>query len=139
MPHHLIAIETYGAKGVTGPSVGKVSAYKIGYTTCGRDVLLALYGSDAVDVTSKQASYHYVQITGETAVHSGTLLLALSDDELVTVEQITRTHPSERSGCWRWLDNPGRTNNGWHRPPTAAQSDYQPPKYVERGRNRRRS
>ena len=114
MPHHLIAIETYGAKRVTGPSGGKVSAYKIGYTTCGRDTLLALYGENARDVSSKRASYHYVQITGETAVHAGTLLLRVSDDELAQVETITRRHPSTRTGCWRWFDNPGRTDNGWH-------------------------
>ena len=131
MTPHLVAVETYGSSRVKAQTGQTVSAQKIGYTTCGRDVLLALYGSDAVDVTSKQASYHYVQITGETAVHSGTLLFALSDEELATVEGITRKHPSERSGCWRWLDNPGRTNNGWHRFPTAAQSDYQPSKYNE--------
>ncbi|MEO0560468.1 MAG: hypothetical protein AAF125_00035 [Chloroflexota bacterium] len=131
MTPHLVAVETYGSSRVKSRTGQTVSAQKIGHTTCGRDMLLALYGSNAVDVTSKQASYHYVQITGETAVHSGTLLLALSDDELATVEDITRTHPSERSGCWRWLDNPGRTNNGWHRFPTAVQSDYQPSKYNE--------
>ncbi|MEO1441807.1 MAG: hypothetical protein AAFV33_15525 [Chloroflexota bacterium] len=131
MTPHLVAVETYGSSRVKSRTGQTVSAHKIGYTTCGCDVLLALYGSDAVDVTSKRASYHYVQITGETAVHSGTLLFALSDDELATVEVITRKHPGERSGCWRWLDNPGRTNNGWHRFPTAAQSDYQPPNYNE--------
>ena len=132
MTPHLISVETYGSSRTRKAGTKQtVSAQKIGYTTCGRDVLLALYGKDAVDVTSKRASYHYVQITGEAAVYRGTLLFALSDEELATVESITRAHPSERSGCWRWFDNPGRTNNGWHRFPTAAQPDYQPPKYKE--------
>ena len=131
MPHHRVAIETYGSQRVKARAGHTVSAQKIGYTTCGRNVLLALYGDRAHDVSSKRASYHYVQITGETAVHSGTLLLSVSDEELEAIERITRAHSSERSGCWRWLDNPGRTNNGWHRFPTAAQPDYQPPKYKE--------
>ena len=50
MPQHLIAIDTYGAQRVRAPASGAtVSAYKIGYTTTRRDVLLSLYGSQAID------------------------------------------------------------------------------------------
>jgi hypothetical protein len=46
MPSHLIAIDTYGAQCVRAPASGAmVSAYKIGYTTVGRNILLSLYGS----------------------------------------------------------------------------------------------
>ncbi|MEL6368312.1 MAG: hypothetical protein AAFQ16_10180 [Pseudomonadota bacterium] len=113
-PSHLVAVETYGSNRVTTPN-GKVSAQKISYGAPIREVLLALYGEAARDVTSKRASYHYVQITGETAVHSGTLLFRLTDEELARVEAITRRHNGIRSGCWRWLDNPGRTNKGKRR------------------------
>lgn len=121
MPQHLIAIDTYGAQRVRAPASGTiVSAYKIGYTTLGRDVLLNLYGSHALDVTPKQASYHYVSIAGETSVHNGFLLFSLSDEELAKVERYTRYHPSSRSGCWRWLDAK------WQRFPTAANVEYLP-------------
>src|SRR5687767_11348573 len=79
MPSHLIAVDTYGAQRVRAPaSDAMVGAYKIDYTTIGRDVLLSLYGSQALDVTPKQASYHYVSITGATSVHNGFLLFSLT-------------------------------------------------------------
>src|SRR5262245_14407236 len=106
MPQHLIAIDTYGAQRVRAPASGAmVSAYKIGYTTVGRSVLLSLYGSNALDVTPKQASYHYISITGATSVHNGFLLFSLTDEELTEVEQHTLQHLTSRSGCWRWLDD----------------------------------
>jgi hypothetical protein len=121
MPSPLIAIDTYGAQRVRAPaSNAMVSAYKIGYTTVGRNVLLSLYGSQALDVTPKQASYHYVSISGATSVHSGFLLFSLTDEELTKVETHTRNHPTSRSGCWRWLDGK------WQRFPTAANADYSP-------------
>ena len=121
MPSHLIAVDTYGAQRVRAPASGAVvSAYKIGYTTVGRNVLLSLYGSKALDVTPKQASYHYVSISGATSVHNGFLLFSLTDEELTQVEQLTRNHPTSRSGCWRWLDAQ------WQRFPTAANAEYVP-------------
>lgn len=55
---HVIAIDTYGAQRVTDPQTGKiVSAYKMGYTSAVTAVLLALYGTNARDVSPKQASY----------------------------------------------------------------------------------
>lgn len=42
---HMITVETYGSQRVRAPASGAmVSAYKIGYTTIGKQVLLALYG-----------------------------------------------------------------------------------------------
>ena len=85
------------------PSSGAmVSAYKIGYSTVGRTVLLALYGSRALDMTSKHASYHYVSIEGDVSAHSGYLLLSLTEDEFERVKQITRVHPSRRTGLFWW-------------------------------------
>ena len=139
MPHHIIAVETYGAQRVKRPSGERVSAHKIGYSTCGRDVLLALYGEQAQDVSSKRARYHYVHITGETAVHKGTLLLRVTDEQLATAEAITRAHLGRRSGCWRWVDAPGRTNNGWQAFPTRTRPVFEPagvgsgPRYIPSG------
>lgn len=116
---HLICIETYGSQRVRAPVSGAlVSAYKIGYSTLGRDVLLSLYGSQALDVTPKQTSYHYISISGEVSAHNGFLLFSLTDEELAKVERYTRYHPSSRSGIWRWLDSK------WHRFPTSANSEY---------------
>jgi hypothetical protein len=119
MPTHLIAIDSYGSQRVRAPASGAiVSAYKVGYTTIGRDVLLSLYGSQALDVTPKQASYHYVSISGETSVHNGFLLFSLTDEELAKVERYTRYHPSSRSGIWRWIEGK------WHKFPTSANTEY---------------
>ena len=105
-PPHLIAVETYGSQRVRAPASGAmVSAHKIGYSTVGRVVLLTLYGSCALDVTSKHASYHYVNIEGDVSARSGYLLLALTGNEFERVKQITRVHPSRRTGIFWWHDN----------------------------------
>ena len=53
-PLKIIALETYGSQRVRAPASGAmVSAYKIGYSTVGRATLLVLYGSRALDVTSR--------------------------------------------------------------------------------------
>ena len=101
------------------------------YSSAASAVLLALYGDRARDVSSKRASYHYIQIDAETTVRKGYLLLKVSDEALARAETLTRAHPSTNTGCWRWLDRPGRTNNGWHRFPSSASDRYTPPKYRE--------
>jgi len=118
-PLHLIAIETYGSQRVRAPASGAiakltegmVSAFKIGYSTVGRAVLLDLYGSRALDVTSKHASYHYVSLEGDVSAHNGYLLLALTEEEFERVKQITRVHPSRRTGIFWWHEN-----QWWHFP-----------------------
>jgi len=132
MSAHILAIDTYGSQRVTHPDTGrKVSAYKMSYSSAASTVLLALYGDRARDVSSKQASYHYIQIDAETTVRKGYLLLKVSDAALARAEALTRAHPSTNTGCWRWLDRHGRTNNGWHRFPSSASDRYTPPEYRE--------
>ncbi len=110
----IISLETYGSQRVRAPASGAmISAYKIGYSTLGRAVLLALYGSRALDVTSKHASYHYVSIEGDVSAHNGFLLLALSDDEFERVKRLTSVHPSRRTGIFWWHEN-----QWWHFPHT---------------------
>lgn len=101
---HIIAVHTYGSQRVKHPRTKQtVSAYKIGYSSAAPDVLLALYGAKARDVSSRQASYRYIQIDGETSVRHGYLLLKLTTDELARVEAVTRQHP--RAAVYRWHDN----------------------------------
>jgi hypothetical protein len=116
---HIIATATYGSHRVRGPRTGhKVSAHKIGYTSAASAVLLALYGQRARDVSSKQASYHYIQIDGEVTVRHGYILLKVSDDELTRAESITiRSH---RPDVYRWLDG------AWHELPNKQSAHYQP-------------
>lgn len=100
---HIIAIDTYGAQRVTDPQTGKiVSAYKMGYTSAVTAVLLALYGTNARDVSPKQASYSYVQIDGDVVVRHGHILLTLTANELAKAEQIARQ--SHRAGVFLWRD-----------------------------------
>ncbi len=101
---HIIAVHTYGSQRVKHPRTKQmISAHKIGYTSAAPDVLLALYGSKAHDVSSKQASYRYIQIDGETSVRHGYLLLKLTNDELAQAEAVTRQH--QRAAVYRWHDN----------------------------------
>lgn len=80
---NVLAIHTYGSHRVKHPTTKQsISAHKISYSSAAADLLLALYGERAQDVSSKRASYRYIQITGETTVRHGYLLLKLTDREL---------------------------------------------------------
>ena len=116
---HIIAIDSYGSQRVRHPHSGQtVSAYKIGYSGAGRAVLLALLKDRAQDVTSRQASYHYVQILGDVSVRHGYILLKVNDDELTRAESITMH--MHRPAVYRWLDG------AWHELPSSRSADYQP-------------
>jgi hypothetical protein len=116
---NLICIHTYGSHRVKNDQIGhKVSAHKIGYTSAASAVLLALYNHRARDVSSKQASYHYIQIDGEVTVRHGYILLKVTDDELTRAESITiRSH---RPDVYRWMDG------AWHELPNNQSAHYQP-------------
>lgn len=119
MGNHIIAVETYGSHRVKHPRTGKtVSAYKLGYTSATASVLLALYGEQAQDVSSKQATYRYVQIGIETVVRHGYLLLTLTDEELALTERLTGS--GHRAGMFQWKDK------GWWEFPNNRQPEYVP-------------
>jgi len=111
----ILAISTYGSHRVKDPQTKQiVSAHKIGYTSAAADLLLALYGDLARDVSSKRASYRYIQITGDTTVRHGYLLLKLSDTELAQAETLARLHHRVgaylyRDGHWQELPNQQNT------------------------------
>src|SRR5688572_9150757 len=112
--NHILAVHTYGSQRVKAPGTNQmVSAYKIGYTSAACEVLLALYGAKARDVSSPHASYRYVQIEGETTVRHGYLLLNVSADELAQAEAVTRQHQRAAVYLWqadRWLELPHGRN-----------------------------
>jgi len=119
MSEHIISISTYGSHRVKNTHTGQmVSAQKIGYSSAASAVLLALYGDRARDVSSKQASYHYIQIDAEVTVRHGYILLKVSDAELASAEAITRqTH---RPAVYRWHDD------SWVEFPSLKSPDYVP-------------
>jgi hypothetical protein len=95
-----------------------VSAYKIGYSSAASSVLLALYADQARDVSSKQASYHYIQVDAEVTIRQGYILLKVSGAELASAEAITRqTH---RPAVYRWQDD------SWVEFPSLKSPDYTP-------------
>jgi hypothetical protein len=117
--NHIIAVHTYGSNRVKSRFTGQtVSAYKQGYTSASSAVLLALYGNKARDVSSKHASYHYIQIDAETTVRHGYLLLKVTDAELAKTEAITRQ--VHRPAVYRWQ------NDGWLEFPNLTHNDYTP-------------
>jgi hypothetical protein len=111
---HILAIHTYGSQRVKAPGTSQmVSAYKLGYSSAVCEVLLALYGAKARDVSSPHASYHYLQIDGETTVRHGYLLLNVTADELARAEAVTRQHQRAAVYLWqtdRWLELPHGRN-----------------------------
>jgi len=119
MTQHIIAIHTYGSNRVKSRLTGQtVSAYKQGYTSATSAVLLALYGDKAQDVSSKHATYHYVQIQAETTARHGHLLLKITDAELAQAEAITRQ--VHRPAVYRWQED------NWVEFPNLTHSDYMP-------------
>lgn len=111
---HILAIHTYGSQRVKAPGTNQtVSAYKIGYSSAACEVLLALYGAKACDVSSPHASYRYVQIGGETTVRHGYLLLNVTAEELARAEAVTRQHQRAAVYLWQadcWLELPHGRN-----------------------------
>ena len=114
----IIAISTYGSHRLKHPHTGQmVSAYKCGYTSAASAILLALYGNRAQDVSSKHASYHYLQIHAEVTVRHGYILLKVNDNELTRAEAITIQ--SHRPAVYRWLDGV------WQEFPNIRSAEYQ--------------
>jgi hypothetical protein len=95
-----------------------VSAYKLGYTSAARDVLLAIFGDQAEDVTSKRATYHYVQIHTHIILRHGYLLAQISATDVSQIEALTKHHHSPR--IYRWQDG------AWSEMPSLHQPDYTP-------------
>lgn len=117
MSTHILAIHTYGSHRVKDPQTQEtVSAHKIGYTSAAADLLLALYGDYAQDVSSSRTSYRYIHITGETTVRYGYLLLKLSNTELAQVEALAKLH--HRAGAYLYRDNK------WYELPNQRNTDY---------------
>ena len=69
-------------------------------------------------MSSKHATYHYVQIHAETTVRHGHLLLKITDAELAQVEAITRQ--VHRPAVYRWQ------GDSWTEFPNLTHSDYMP-------------
>jgi len=117
MSENIVAIDTYGSQRVKNPHSGQmVSAYKMGYSSAASAVLLALYGTQARDVSSKHASYHYIQIDSDVTVRHGHILLKVTDEELANVECIT--HQFSRPAVYRWQDAE------WLEFPASHQTEY---------------
>ncbi|MBE2271991.1 MAG: hypothetical protein IAE80_27395 [Anaerolinea sp.] len=116
----IVAISSYGSHRVKNRHTGKtVSAYKIGYSSAASAVLLALYGDKARDVSSKHASYHYIQVEGDVVVRHGYILLKVSNELLGQAETITRRF--HRAAVFLWKDDK------WHELPTSRQPEYTEP------------
>ncbi len=117
---NILAIASYGAQRVKHPQTQKmISAHKMGYSSAASAVLLALYGDKARDVSSKQASYHYIQVDGDVVVRHGYILLKVSSDLLRQAETITRR--SHRAAVFLWRDGK------WRELPTSRQPEYTEP------------
>lgn len=115
---HTIAVSTYGSHRVSHPiTKQKVSAYKLGYTGAARAALLALLPSDAHDVTSRRASYHYVQITPNVPIYRGWLLFRVTDAERDAVAAATTREHRADVYLWRdsaWLAFPDSDHPDYH-------------------------
>lgn len=126
----IIAIDTYGSQRVTDPQRGQtISAYKMGYTNATSAILLELYGTKARDVSSKQASYHYVQIDGEVVVRHGYILLTLTADELARAERVAREHHHAGAFLWRdqrWFEFPNNRTAEFAEPVARSGPNFDP-------------
>lgn len=127
---HILAVHTYGSQRVKQPGTNQpVSAYKIGYSSAACEVLLALFGAKARDVSSPHASYRYVQIDGETTVRHGYLLLNVTADELARAEAVTRRNHRAAVFVWRedqWLELPNSRDNTYVEPTARSGPGFNP-------------
>jgi hypothetical protein len=117
---NILAIATYGAQRVTHPQTQKmISAYKMGYSSAASAVLLALYGDKARNVSSKHASYHYIQVDSDVVVRHGYILLKVSSNLLRQAETTTRRFHHAAVFLWR--------DGKWRELPTSRQPEYTEP------------
>ena len=127
---YILTVHTYGSQRVRSPGTNQtVSAYKIGYSSAACEVLLALFGAKARDVSSPHASYRYVQIDGETTVRHGYLLLNVTADELARAEAVTRRHHQAAVFVWqedKWLELPNSRDNGYIEPLARSGPSFNP-------------
>lgn len=130
---HILAIHTYGSHRVKHPAIKKmVSAHKIGYTSGASDLLLALYGDFAQDVSSQRASYRYIQITTDTTVRYGYVLLKLSDIELAQAETVAKLHHRADAYLYRegkWLELPNQRTPDYGEPIGHSEPNFNPTGY----------
>ena len=126
----ILAVHTYGSQRVRSPGSNQtVSAYKIGYSSAACEVLLALYGAKAHDVSSPHASYRYIQFDGETTVRHGYLLLNVTPDELTRAEAVTRRYHRAAVFVWRedkWLELPNSRDNAYSEPTARSGPGFNP-------------
>lgn len=127
---NIVAISTYGVQRVKHPQTKQtISAYKIGYSSAASTVLLALYGEKAHNVSSKQASYHYVQIDGAVVVRHGYILLKVSDELLRQAETISRNFHRAAVFLWqesKWLELPTNRQAAYAEPLPRSGPDFNP-------------
>ncbi|MDL1900334.1 hypothetical protein FBR02_06150 [Anaerolineae bacterium CFX9] len=127
---NILAVATYGAQRVKHPQTQKmISAYKMGYSSAASAVLLALYGDKARDVSSKHASYHYIQVDGDVVVRHGYILLKVSSDLLRKAETITRRFHRAAVFLWRdgkWCELPTSRQPEYTEPPPRSGPDFNP-------------
>ncbi len=104
---YFVAVLTYGTEKQRG-----VSSFKIG-NGAGTDVLLALFGERAKEMTPPQASYRYVHVDGpRLTAHRNYIVLRVTLDEKAQVEAICRKQGSFtwvylwESETQRWLEFP---------------------------------
>lgn len=132
MTSHILAIHSYGSHRVKHPLTKKmVSTQKIGYTSAAADLLLALYGDLAWDVSSNQASYRYIHITGETTVRHG-YLFKLNDIELAQAETLTKLQYRADAYLYRdgkWLEMPDQRNSEYREPVSRSGPNFTPTGY----------
>ncbi|MHB8628559.1 MAG: hypothetical protein ACYDBJ_20270 [Aggregatilineales bacterium] len=109
---HFVALLTYGTE-----QQGGVASFKIG-RGIGADVLLALFGSRAREITPPRASYRYIHLDAKGATtHHSYLVLCLTADEKVQVETLCRSQ-GHSVAVYLWQD--GR----WLQFPCAPQAHY---------------
>src|SRR5205085_9527731 len=115
-PMHIVGLDTYGVEKVfVSSSKERVAALKC--TRAIPAILLLLFGEAAVDVTPVRASYSNIQLKVSYHLKKSYLVLKLTDEELVQVEQITRQQPI---GAWVYLWRDGN----WAEFPCGSHSDY---------------
>jgi hypothetical protein len=108
----IVAMRTYGKEMMRDPhnkNGARLSAIKC--TASVAHALLALYGASARDLTSKQASYHYLALKPLPSLRHNWLLFHLTEHELATVESHCRQAVFHWIYLWQsdhWCEFPSR-------------------------------
>jgi hypothetical protein len=117
-----VAIHTYGREPAYDQATGR-SVSTIKCTRAAPDILLALFGERARDLTPPRSYYRHIALDPVPSLKNSYLMLRLTREDLAQVEALTRPQPV---GAWVYLWRDLKWHEFPHQGVNGEDVDYRP-------------